>query len=129
MLIERANYRDAASVAKVIEDDHVFRYCQFENFSFDGGIIDGAFISCEVLSLDWYWGLFTQCVFIGTKFHQCLFRGTSFPSCLFVDCEFVVCQFLNDNLNASCRAEGARVYGSTEKGCKGEEFLFANAVV
>lgn len=127
MLIERSEFRDQTAVAKVIDADNIFRYCEFAGFSYDGGHVDGVFIGCTFAGLDWYWGLFNNCLFSQTRFTKCIFRGTSFPDCCFVDCDFIECQFLGDNLSGrGCAAEGARVYGGSAKACKGAEFLFAN---
>ena len=129
MLIERAEYRDGATLAALLDGDNVFRYCDFSEFSIEGAHVDGAFLGCTFAGLDWYWGLFNCCLFVQARFSSCVFRGTSFPDCRFIDCEFVDCQFLEDNLGGSCKAEGARVFGSTVKGCKGAEFLFAGVAV
>ena len=129
MLFEHAEYKDPGSATKVLNDDNVFRYCEFSGFSIDGGHVDGTFIGCTISALDWYWGLFNCCVFVRTRFAKCVFRGAAFPDCRFIDCEFVECQFLDDNLGKGCSADGARVYGSIAKECKGEEFLFAKVEV
>ena len=130
MLIERAEYREQASTAQVLDDDNIFRYCEFSGFSVEGGHVDGVFLSCTFSDIDWYWGLFNGCVFVNCKFGKCVFRGTAFPDCLFVDCEFIDCQFLGDNLSGKgCTAEGAHAYGTTVKGSKGAEFLFASVAV
>jgi uncharacterized protein YjbI with pentapeptide repeats len=130
MLIERTEYREQASIVTLFDQENVFRYCEFSGFSIDGGHVDGMFVGCTFRDLDWYWGLFNGCVFVNSKFAKCIFRGTAFPDCRFVDCEFIDCQFLEDNLGGKgCTADGARVYGSTAKGCKGAEFLFASVAV
>jgi len=125
VLIERTEYREQAAVAEVLDGDHVFRYCGFSGFAFEGGHIDGVFIGCTFTDLNWYWGIFNSCVFVRATFAKCVFRGTSFPDCRFVDCEFFACQFLEDDLGQCCTAEGARVCGSSADGCIGAEFLFA----
>lgn len=129
MLIERAVYEDIAAITGELDADNVFRYCEFLRSSIEGGHVDGAFIGCTFEGLEWYWGLFNSCLFVGSQFTKCIFRGTSFPDCRFVDCEFVDCEFLENDLGKGCTAEGARVYGSTAKRCKGAEFLFANVAV
>jgi|SRR5688572_11947882 len=129
MLIEHATYGDAATASKVLDNDNVFRYCEFSGYSIEGGHIDGAFVGCKFHGLEWYWGLFNCCVFVDCKFTQSVFRGTSFSDCRFVDCEFLECQFLEDNLSRSCSAEGARVYGGKAERCKGAEFLFSSVAV
>ena len=129
MLIEHAKYGDVAAATEVLDGDNVFRYCEFSNFSVEGGHVDGAFVGCTFAGLDWYWGLFNCCLFVQARFTKCIFRGASFPDCRFVDCEFVECQFLEDNLGKVCSAKGARVYGSTARRCEGAEFLFAGVAV
>ena len=129
MLYEHAEFGDRDSITKVLDDDHVFRYCEFSSASIEGRHIDGTFIGCTFSDIDWYWGLFNCCVFVRTGFAKCVFRGSSFPDCRFIDCEFVACQFLEDNLGTGCSADGARVYGSIAKECEGEALLLANLEV
>jgi uncharacterized protein YjbI with pentapeptide repeats len=123
MLIERAEYRDQAAAAEVLEG-HVFRYCQFTGFSIEGGHIDAVFIGCTFSGLDWYWGKFKECLFVETRFMKCVFRGTDFPGCKFVECQFVNCEFAADDQGKRCSADGARVYASVNKGSRGGGFLF-----
>jgi len=125
VLIESVEYDDRRAVSNVLEES-VFRYCEFSKFSYEGGHIDAVFLSCTFRDIEWYWGLFNACVFVGTRFVGCTFRGTSFPDCRFVECEFVECRFVADNLARECSAEGARVYGSSATSCTGAEFLFGD---
>jgi len=104
-------------------EENVFTNCEFNGFSFEGGHIYGAFIDCKFVNLDWYWGLFNNCLFIDKTFVNCKFRGTSFSDSKFVDCTFESCQFLADNLNASCRAEEVRLYGTAFIDCVESEIF------
>ena len=128
MLIERAEYRDQAAAAGVLEGN-VFRYCQFSGFSIEGGHIDAVFLGCAFSGLDWYWGRFKECLFVETRFIKCVFRGTAFPGCKFVECQFVDCEFALDDAGKHCSADGAHVYGVVDKGSRGGEFLFAKAAL
>ena len=123
MLIERAEYREQAAVAEVLEKN-VFRHCHFSGFSIEGGHVDAAFLACTFTRLDWYLGVFKECLFVESRFVKCVFRGTAFPGCKFVECQFIDCEFVEDDNGKRCSALGARVYGNTSKGGQGGEFLF-----
>jgi uncharacterized protein YjbI with pentapeptide repeats len=128
MLFERTEYREQEAVAEVLEKN-VFRHCQFSGFSFEGGHIDAAFLGCTFTRLDWYWGVFKECLFVESRFVKCIFRGTAFPGCKFVECQFIDCEFVEDDQGKACSALGAHVYATLSKGGKGGEFLFAKAAL
>ena len=115
---------DKESVAVIQWDDRYFKYCEFDGFSQDGGVIDSDFINCSFKNVDWYWGIFTQANFIKCDFTNCDFRGTSFVDARFVECKLDNCRFIRDNLNADCDFSRSVAYGCTVNG--GEGFI-ANA--
>ena len=42
------------SVAAIEWDDNYFKYCEFDGFSQDGGVIGSDFINCSFKNVDWY---------------------------------------------------------------------------
>ena len=82
MLIEDVEYSDERSLSKNFEGK-IFRHCVFEKISVEGGCIDAIFLNCEVSATNWYWGIFTHCLFVDTNFTDCAFHGTSFSKCRF----------------------------------------------
>ena len=123
MLYDREAFNDPTQLLGRLEES-VFRYAVFSGMSFEGGHIDAAFLSCEFTNVEWYWGLFNICVFVGCRFNGCLFQGTNFAGCRFVDCVFEDCRFVKDNLDSECSFENTQWYGSTQRNCEGlDSFL------
>jgi uncharacterized protein YjbI with pentapeptide repeats len=92
-------------------NDGYFKFCDFEGFSIEAGLVASDFVDCSFKGIDWYWGLFSQCNFINCKFTDCTFRGCSFPGTRFVDCKIVNCKFIQDNLGGECGFSGTVAYG------------------
>ncbi len=118
MLIEQIEYRDEQSLLNQLEGS-VLKSCVFKGFSVDGKNADAIFIFCELDGLDWYWGLFNNCLFVDTQFKNCVFRGSTFADCRFLNCEFTDCQFIEDNLNKPCTFEGSQWFGGKALRCIG----------
>jgi uncharacterized protein YjbI with pentapeptide repeats len=66
-------------------DESYFKFCNFEEFSIEGGQVSSDFHGCSFNKIDWYWSLFSGCNFIGCSFANCTFAGTNFPDTRFVD--------------------------------------------
>ena len=118
MLIENMICNDELDLSNKTEGT-IFRYCKFEDFKIDGKSFDAVFLLCELINLDWYWGLFNGCIFIDTRFESCEFHGTNFADCRFLNCEFEDCQFLQDNLQSGCSFTGSLWFGCKEVSCIG----------
>ena len=125
MLADGIEFSSAREAAKVFEEGYA-RYCSFASYLHEGAHVDVVCLGCRFTDVEWYWGLFNGANFIDCHFTGCKFRGTSFAGARFVDCTFEHCEFLPDNLGASCRNDGSKVYGCTIKECIGGEFLFGN---
>ena len=124
MLINREILSSPDQLADRLEDS-VFRYCVFSELSYESGHIDASFLSCEFTRVEWYWGLFNVCVFVGCKFNNCIFSGTSFSDCKFVGCTFVDCRFTLDNMGSDCTFDGTVFYGCTQTNVVGLNSLVA----
>jgi uncharacterized protein YjbI with pentapeptide repeats len=109
------------NLATVDWDENYFKFCQFENFSIEGGLVYSDFVDCSFSDLDWYWGLFTGSNFVKCSFTRCVFRGTSFADTKFVECSFVECRFMKDNLGGDCDFSETVAYACVVEG--GEGFL------
>lgn len=91
-------------------EEEFYKYCNFENFSIEGGHIDSDFIDCSFDNVEWYWGIFNIVNFVDCIFNNCIFRGSAFPDCKFVECEINNCRFIKDNLDSDCTFENASSY-------------------
>ena len=107
------------NLASVEWDENFFKYCEFEGFSVNGGVISSDFVGCTFKNVDWYWGIFVQANFIGCRLIDCTFRGTSFSDARFMDCLVDGCRFVKDNLNGDCNFTGAVAYGCLVKNSEG----------
>jgi uncharacterized protein YjbI with pentapeptide repeats len=99
--------------------DHVFRYCDFNGISTEGGEVDSVFVSCTFENCEWYWGLFNLARFVEVNFEGCTFRGASFAGCKFVDCNFNNCNFVKDELGGDCSFDDVVWYGCSQSNCTG----------
>jgi len=102
MLIKNIEYVGASSFIDIVDDDVVFKFCSFTSAAVEGVSVRLTALSCTFEQLDWYWGLFSGCLFVDTKFTDCVFSGVNFMGCRFINCVFLNCQFINDNLNQPC---------------------------
>lgn len=118
MLIERISYSEETSLSESL-DGVIFRHCSFSGMAVDGKSVDAVFLSCELINMDWYWGLFNGCLFVDTRFVSCVFKGSNFADCRFVNCEFIDCRFDDDNFRAPCLFDGTQWFGGSAVGCKG----------
>jgi uncharacterized protein YjbI with pentapeptide repeats len=100
------------------EENH-FKYCDFSNFSHEGGVVDSDFNLCSFSGIDWYWGIFTQANFIECKFSNCTFRGSSFTDSRFIECTFDNCKFIKDNVGGECTFENSTAYNCSTNECSG----------
>ena len=100
-------------------DENYFKYCDFREFSIEGGVVSSDFVGCSFKDVEWYWGLFTLSNFIDCRFADCVFRGSTFADCRFVDCTFANCRFIKDNLDASCSFERTVAYSCSVEGGEG----------
>jgi uncharacterized protein YjbI with pentapeptide repeats len=96
----------------------IFRWCDFSQLEIDGGVIDGAFLGCELRDVDWYWPLFNTALIAHTSFTGCTFRGASFRGCELVQCRFYECRFVLNNLGGSCRFEDCLIAECTFDKCE-----------
>jgi len=104
------------NLAEMEWDEGYFKFCNFEWFSIEGKQVSSDFNSCSFKKIDWYWGLFSGCNFIGRSFIDCTFAGTNFPDTRFIDCKLVNCTFIQDNLGGECDFSKTTAYGcSVEK--------------
>lgn len=101
--------------------DHVFRYCEFENITdaIHNVHIDAVFLGCTFRKNDFYWSLFNGVLAYDCTFEDCTFRGVSFADCRFLDCSFERCVFTNDNLGGSCGFEGTKCHDCYQRDCVG----------
>lgn len=118
MLIERAEYVDEPTLSADLEGS-IFRYCKFKDIVVDGKTINSVFLACELLGMDWYWGLFNCCLFVDTRFEKCVFRGSSFADSRFLNCEFIECEFEDDSLQSPCSFDGVQWFTCVTKECTG----------
>lgn len=109
--------------AEVEWEENFFRYCTFDGLDEEGMHSDSAFLGCQFLRCEWYWGLFNCAVFVSVKFVDCKFRGTSFASCKFVECEFERCEFTLDNLGGGCNFADSRWYACAKRDTPGLEHV------
>jgi fluoroquinolone resistance protein len=105
--------------ATIERESSWFRYCNFIDFSMEGGHITSDFVGCSFRGLDLYWTMFNIVNFIDCRFTDCVFRGVAFPQCRFVECTLVNCRFNKDNLNGDCDFDKSVAYGCTINGCEG----------
>src|SRR5271155_1788894 len=80
----------------------IFRYCNFENLSFETGGFEETLIGCKFTKVEWYWALFNCADFLSTRFVNCVFLGSTFASCRLIECKFEDCRFDLDNLAGPC---------------------------
>lgn len=127
MLFESESFHGEKLVNKTLGDsgDSIYRYCELEVASVEGGNFGDTFLSCEFREVDWYWGLFNLALFHKCNFTQCTFRGTTFADCKFVECTFTDCRFIKDNLGGGCSAPGTKLFDCTEQKCEGWNELFS----
>jgi uncharacterized protein YjbI with pentapeptide repeats len=118
MLFDHQTITDATQLLNSSEEA-VFRYSAFEDFSFEGGHTDAAFLFCTFTRLKAYWGHFNLGVFLECRFEDCTFRGTAFSGCRFVECSFLRCHFVKDNLGGECSFEDTKWYGCTQSNSEG----------
>jgi uncharacterized protein YjbI with pentapeptide repeats len=102
-------------------DENFFKYCAFDGFSQEGGVVTSDFVTCTFQDVEWYDGLFTQVNFIDCKFVNCVFLGSTFADNRFVECTLTNCRFVKDNLDAACTFPGTVAYACSFEG--GEGFL------
>jgi uncharacterized protein YjbI with pentapeptide repeats len=107
------------NLAEMEWDEGYFKFCNFEGFSIEGGLVSSDFHACSFKKIDWYWGLFSGCNFIGCSFADCTFAGTSFPDSRFIDCELVNCKFIQDNLGGECDFSKTKAYGCSMENSPG----------
>ena len=110
---------NAANLAGVNWDEDYFKFCDFEGFSIEGGLVASDFVGCSFSKIDWYWGLFSGCNFIDCSFADCTFAGTNFADTRFVDCKLVNCAFKHDNLGCDCDLSKTIVYGCSAEHTSG----------
>jgi uncharacterized protein YjbI with pentapeptide repeats len=118
-LTARSETINAENVAEMKWDEGYFKFCNFEEFSTDQGLVASDFNGCSFKKVDWYWGLFCQCNFIHCTFEDCTFAGTAFPDTRFIDCKLTNCRFIQDNLGGECSFSGATAYGCTVENSPG----------
>jgi uncharacterized protein YjbI with pentapeptide repeats len=111
----------ATTAVPDLGDDHIFRFCTFEQLDEDkiATAVDATFLGCRFKNIDFYWTLFNNVLFHDCEFKDCTFRGVSFAGCRFVDCSFESCVCTQDNLGGSCSFERSRWYGCTHNDCVG----------
>lgn len=107
------------NLAAIDWDDNYFKFCDFENFSVDGGTVSSDFVDCSFKDVDWYWGLFSCSNFVKCLFTDCVFRGSSFADTRFVECTLTNCQFVKDNLDRDCDFPKTVAYGCSIDGGEG----------
>jgi uncharacterized protein YjbI with pentapeptide repeats len=100
-------------------DENYFKYCTFDGFSQEGGVVSSDFVSCSFRDVEWYWGLFTLANFINCSFVNCVFRGTTFAESRFVECTMTNCRFLRDNLDSECTFPGTVAFRCSLEGVEG----------
>jgi uncharacterized protein YjbI with pentapeptide repeats len=108
--------------------EHFYRYCDFVGISTDGAMVHAFFLGSEFSRCDWYWGHFSQAVFVKVKFSGCKFRGCFFADCKFVECEFEDCSFTTDNLGSDCTFKENRWFDCQQTNCTGIENAFKNSL-
>jgi uncharacterized protein YjbI with pentapeptide repeats len=107
----RSQRIEAANSDSVVWDENYFKFCDFEGFSVEGGVVGSDFIGCTFRDVEWYWGMFPLANFIACRLVNCTFRGTSFRDARFVECLIDRCLFVKDNLDGECEFAGAIAYG------------------
>jgi uncharacterized protein YjbI with pentapeptide repeats len=110
-------------------DEGYFKFCNFEGFSIEGGLVSSDFVGCSFKNIDWYWSLFSGCNFISCTFADCAFAGASFPDTRFVDCKFVNCKFTQDNLGGDCDLSKTIAYGCAVESSLGFEPHFGTPIL
>ncbi len=108
--------------------ENFYRYCTFQGISTEGAMVHAFFFGCEFSECDWYWGHFSQAVFVNVEFKACKFQGSFFADCKFVECEFDECAFTIDNLGAECSFRENKWFGCKQTNCTGIENFFKNAL-
>jgi uncharacterized protein YjbI with pentapeptide repeats len=108
--------------------ENFYRFCTFQTISTEGAMVHAFFLGCEFSECDWYWGHFSQAVFVNVKFKACKFQGSFIADCKFVECEFEDCILTIDNLGAECTFRENRWFGCKQKNCTGLENAFKNAL-
>jgi uncharacterized protein YjbI with pentapeptide repeats len=110
---------DKENLALVEWDENYFKYCDFADFSMEGGLICSDFVSCSFNNVDWYWGLFSGTNFVSCRFTDCVFRGSTFADSRFVECKFANCRFIKDNLDRGCVFTRTTAFGCMVDGGEG----------
>ncbi len=109
------------SFAIIDWDDNYFKYCEFDTFSVEGGVVCSDFVSCSFKGVEWYWTLFSGSNFIDCQFKDCVFRGATFANSRFVECRLSNCRFIKDNLGGDCGFPDAVAYKCPIEGVEGFE--------
>ncbi len=115
----RAETINSDNLAGVEWDENYFKFCDFEDFYIEGGLVASDFNWCSFSKIEWYSGLFSGCNFIYCTFVDCTFAGTNFADTRFVDCTFLNCNFKKDNLGGDCDLSNTVVYGCSVKNSVG----------
>src|ERR1700722_246283 len=50
---------NSGNLAEIEWNDGYFKFCDFEGFSIDGGLVAADFVDCSFKGVNWYWGLFS----------------------------------------------------------------------
>lgn len=93
---------DREGFAAIDWNDNYFKYCNFEDFSMDRGVISSDFVNCSFKNVGWHGGLFAGVNFISCEFMDCEFQGASFADARFVECILVNCKFVKDDSGGEC---------------------------
>lgn len=107
------------NLAKVEWDEGYFKFCNFEGFSIEGGLVSSDFHGCTFKEIDWYWGLFSDCNLIDCNFVDCTFAGTNFPGSRFINCKLMNCKFIQDNLGGECGFSETSAYSCSVESSPG----------
>jgi uncharacterized protein YjbI with pentapeptide repeats len=110
-LISPSKTINSGNLSAIEWNESYFKFCNFEAFSFDGGLVSSDFHSCLFEKIDWYGGFFSGCNFIDCKFVGCTFAGTAFAYTRFIDCKLVNCTFKKDNMGGDCDFSTTIAYG------------------
>jgi len=100
-------------------DENYFKYCTFEWFSHEGGVVCSDFVTCSFVEVEWYEGLFTHSNFIDCRFMNCVFLGSTFADSRFVECTMTNCRFIKDNLDSECSFPRTVAYECSVEGGEG----------
>jgi uncharacterized protein YjbI with pentapeptide repeats len=107
----RSETINAENLPDIEWGEEYFKFCNFEDFSIQGGEVASDFVDCSFKNIDCYLTLLNGCNFISCNFEDCRFAGTGFPDTRFVDCRLVGCKFTQDNLGRDCDFSKTVVYG------------------